>query len=252
MYESGFYWTGIGHHFIEFPSRQKNINLNSLRLRSSDGITVTVDVSYQYRVSKESVPKLFQQYGLQYELHFNEIIKNELRNIASKYKATEFYDSREFIGMQMNNITTEKIKSLNGVLEGFQLKTISLPSEYELYIRAKTATEQKIAQAKSDYSVAVTAANTRAIEAENDVKVSLLRAEGEEEGRIIGKLKEIEGYQTKTLKQTDAHEEFSTALNLTSEMLLAYLWIQNLRSGNHTRRIVNIDKPNNIWTIQKN
>lgn len=42
VYSQGLHWTGPGHDMILFPATQKNIDIRNFRVRSYDGIDVTL------------------------------------------------------------------------------------------------------------------------------------------------------------------------------------------------------------------
>lgn len=135
-------------------------------------------------------------------------------------------------------------------MAAIQVKRMELPESYEMYIKQKTIAEQQLEKARNDQRVQKTQADTRLITAINDVQVQWLHHLGVEEGRRVGKIKEIDGLYTQTTTQTRAYETFASELGFTKDELLTYLWIQNIKHGNVSRKILNIDRPKDLWVVE--
>ena len=76
--ENGLYFIGIGHSFIKFPktvqtiefSNQKTANKGPIQSRTSDGLEVTLEISFQYILQKDQIYKLYTKYGSNYNYIF--------------------------------------------------------------------------------------------------------------------------------------------------------------------------------------
>ena len=72
--ENGLYFIGIGHSFIKFPktvqtiefSNQKTANKSQIQSRTSDGLEVTLEITFQYILIKYKIYELYNKYGSNY------------------------------------------------------------------------------------------------------------------------------------------------------------------------------------------
>jgi hypothetical protein len=80
VYEPGRYVLGVGHRFLPFKRTYQSIEFSgpqnaytgsgTLQSRTFDGLSISLEISFQYRIRKEDVIELFQLFGLEYEYVF--------------------------------------------------------------------------------------------------------------------------------------------------------------------------------------
>ena len=142
-YTSGFYYIGITHSFITFPSVVQNIEFSNeptahmgpIRSRTLDGLEVQLDVSFQYRLKYDDLYKMYMTYGPKYEKIFILIAINALTDMTTKFNAYNFFYDRQSIGDTMKS---ELYKTFNiscySAIEALQLITVNLPKLFEFSI----------------------------------------------------------------------------------------------------------------------
>ena len=70
-YESGWYMIGLGHSFLTYSLTAKDIEFTHfsgatmppIKCRTSDGLTVSLEVSLQYRPQKAEIYKIYHKFG---------------------------------------------------------------------------------------------------------------------------------------------------------------------------------------------
>ena len=99
------YFIGIGHSFIKFPktvqtiefSKEKASNRASIESRTSDGLEVVLEISFQYILQPENLFKLYNKYGNEYGLVYQNVAIDILTEEATFYTAYDFFKKREQI-----------------------------------------------------------------------------------------------------------------------------------------------------------
>lgn len=118
---------------------------DAIETLSSDGLTVRLEVTVQYRLSASDASKVYRNIGLDYvEKVVRPEIRSALRDGAVSYVATDLYASRreEFVQKVRQRIETQ-FKHRGIVLEGVLLRDVELPQRVREAINEKIAAEQE-------------------------------------------------------------------------------------------------------------
>ena len=99
IYEQGRHWIGFMHEFILFPATQQTIQFytseeNAVTGRTQDGLWISLDVSFQYKLVKDAIVSLYQNFGETYNDVFWQFARDVIRDVASTYTAIEFFNNR--------------------------------------------------------------------------------------------------------------------------------------------------------------
>ena len=124
-----------------------------MQCRTKDGMQITINVSYQYKLIQEltSVIDLVKKWGEgNYKRGFTRISKNVLRTAVSTFDVSEIVFSRSDVDKKLReDLETELVKE--GVtVDNFQLLDIQFPSEYENAISDTQNEQLKIEIAKNE------------------------------------------------------------------------------------------------------
>jgi regulator of protease activity HflC (stomatin/prohibitin superfamily) len=91
---------------------------------------VNVECSFQFRVIKDEIPQLFQNFGLSY---FSSVVNSAralLKNIAPNFTTTEYYTNRTQVASSFfNALKTGLEAEINVEVVAFQLRQIVLSSQ---------------------------------------------------------------------------------------------------------------------------
>ncbi len=152
-----------GLHFIdpvvevtEFDARTQNYTMSAvttegeksgddaIRVLSSDGLEVTIDLSVLYRVNPYKTPFILQNLGADYvEKIVRPISRTAIRDNAVSYEAVSLYSTKraEFQTKIYNAISTAFTK--NGIeLQSVLVRNITLPASVKASIESKINAEQ--------------------------------------------------------------------------------------------------------------
>jgi len=165
VYEGGRHFLGLGHTFIIYPKILRTIKMSGdipttgdgendvevesaeadsesestgvrptsvLNARTSDGLQVMLDLSYQYKLmaTPEDLTQLWYDYEDQYEAAFVRISRDTLRNVASQFAAFQYFYNRSIISDAMRIALDAELSNHHANVESFQLLNIALPSKF--------------------------------------------------------------------------------------------------------------------------
>lgn len=193
-YDSGRYFTGLGHHFIKFPSTVVTIQFSdesdsdatTLHSRSKDGLEVELELSFQYQINLEDLPKLYHKFGMAYHETFVLMATDELALRATSYTGKEMIVKRTEVGNVFEGNLTLVMKAQGYVdCVNFQLRAVGLPTEYDNEIRKTEVKKQDILTATAEYNKSEIDQKTNVTKAHNDSQAILLRSNATAQGKLL-------------------------------------------------------------------
>ena len=252
--ENGLYFIGIGHSFIKFPktvqtiefSEEKTANRGPIESRTSDGLEVTLEISFQYILQPDKLYDLYNTYGPKYDNVFQNIAINILTEEATKYTAYNFFMDRGKIKDDFQyelNLRFEKNCFSN--IQFLQLRSVNLPNLFEQSIQESEVKKQDIQKAQAEQNKVKIEIDTKIKAAEYQKNVIINKAEGEAQAII----KQNEAYVDALLRtqntQTNAFKNLKDTLQLTNENLLDFMKTKIIKEYSGDNDItLNIEKPN--------
>jgi len=154
--ESGLHFIDPVVEVTEFDARTQNYTMSAvstegdktgddaIRVLSSDGLEVTIDLSVLYRVTPSKTPFILQNLGADYvEKIVRPIARTAIRDNAVSYEAVALYSTKrqEFQDKIFRTISNSFAK--NGIeLQQVLVRNISLPASVKASIESKINAEQ--------------------------------------------------------------------------------------------------------------
>lgn len=158
-YEAGYHFIGLGHDFIpydlkvstmEFSRRGKKATLPPITCRTKDGLTLHLEISFQYRVIKERIYDIYTRYGDEMQNILLRIAIDSISDTSTGFSSFEFFTMRTNISEKMQHDLDARLKTdVHCKLVFFQLRSIDLPNDYEDAIQKTEVTKQSILQAEA-------------------------------------------------------------------------------------------------------
>ena len=259
--ENGLYFIGIGHSFIKFPktvqtiefSNQKSANKGPIQSRTSDGLEVTIEISFQYILTKDRIYELYNKYGSNYNYIFQNIAIHALTEEATKYTAYNFFMDRGKIKddfqYELNNIF-EKLCYSSIVF--LQLRSVDLPSLFEESIQESEVKKQDILRAKAEQNKIMIEVDTQIKAAEFQKDVIINKAEGEAEAIYKQNKADVESLVKMQETQVNVYKNLKSTLGLNNQKLLNLMKSKLIKdyNGEDNGLILNMNLPNNVKNEQ--
>jgi regulator of protease activity HflC (stomatin/prohibitin superfamily) len=117
---------------------------DAIRVLTSDGLEVTIDLTVLYRVGAADAPKLYQQTGLDYKDKIvRPITRTKIRDNAVYYQAIELFSTRrDEFQQRIYRSIDEDFKKRGLLLEQLLVRNITLPNSVKASIESKINAEQ--------------------------------------------------------------------------------------------------------------
>src|SRR6202012_3802183 len=117
---------------------------DAIRVLSSDGLEVTIDLSILYRVSPSKAPYILQNIGQDYQ---DKIVRPEtrtaIRDNAVAYAAVDLYSTkRQEFQFKINKTISESFEKNGLIVQQILVRNISLPESVRQSIESKIQAEQ--------------------------------------------------------------------------------------------------------------
>ena len=194
LYTGGRHFIGLGHQFIIFPNTLQTVRMgsvsagegsdgetvktSSLLARTEDGLQVTLDISFQYRLTAdlEQIIKLYSDFQDNYRPAYVRIARNVLRDVASEFQAFQYFYNRTVVGAKMREVLNQALANHSAIVQAFQLLNVELPTRFSSAIEGTEVARQAIENARYQQDVARTEANTRVEEAKRQALIIALEA----------------------------------------------------------------------------
>jgi len=203
LYTGGRHFIGLGHKFIVFPNTLQTVRMgsasseeggdgetvktSSLLARTEDGLQVTLDISFQYRLTPdlEQIIKLYSDFQDNYRPAYVRIARNVLRDVASEFQAFQYFYNRTVVGAKMREVLNQALANHSAIVQAFQLLNVELPTRFSAAIEATEVARQAIENARYQQDVARTEANTRVEEAKRQALIIALEANANAESTTL-------------------------------------------------------------------
>lgn len=123
----------------------ENAGDDAIRVLTSDGLEVTIDMTVLYRVLPSEAPRIVRETGLDYQDKIiRPLTRTKIRDNAVYYEAVSLYSSKrdEFQGRIFKSIEND-FKARGLVLEQLLIRNITLPQRVKQTIEEKMQAEQE-------------------------------------------------------------------------------------------------------------
>ena len=117
---------------------------DAIRVLSSDGLEVTIDLSVLYRVSPSKAPFILQNIGINYEDKIvRPVTRTAIRDNAVNYQAVDLYSTkREEFQFKINKTITDNFAKNGLEVQQVLVRNITLPATVRASIESKINAEQ--------------------------------------------------------------------------------------------------------------
>jgi regulator of protease activity HflC (stomatin/prohibitin superfamily) len=117
---------------------------DAIRVLSSDGLEVTIDLSVLYKVDPDKAPYILQNIGEKYEDKIvRPVTRTAIRDNAVNYQAVDLYSTKRQEFQNKINLTITQSFAKNGLeVQSILIRNISLPASVKASIESKINAEQ--------------------------------------------------------------------------------------------------------------
>lgn len=252
VYANGLYFIGIGHSFIKFPrnvqtiefSKERNANRPAIESRTSDGLEVTLEISFQYILQPENLYKLYMRYGEGY----NQIIQNVAIDVltveATRYTAYNFFMDRGTIKDDFqNSLDLAFNTTCFANVQFMQLRSVDLPNLFEEAIQESEVKKQDIQKANAELNKVKIELDTLEKAAVIKKNATINLSEGEAESILKQNDAEVKSLINTQNTQTEAYSQFKNTLQISNSGLLNFIKTKLIKNYGHDQVALSLTSP---------
>lgn len=248
-YTAGRYLLGLGHHFVKFPATVQTIQFSAegdsagpqVRSRTSDGLEVNLEVSFQYQFNASSIFSLYNKFGTEYLPIFVNIGIDLITTLATSYNASAFFNDRNTISAEME----AELENTFGVqcfaaVPFFQLRSVSLPALFEEAIQETEVKKQDINTAAAEKQNMEVQMMTQVLQAQQQALSIGLQANATAQSTILNVEAYVQQFALSQELQAHSFVPLYQKLGNNESVLLEYLRYRALRDHPEHLSIVSI------------
>mmetsp|Transcript_100130 Transcript_100130/g.254677 ORF Transcript_100130/g.254677 Transcript_100130/m.254677 type:complete len:317 (-) Transcript_100130:80-1030(-) len=252
-YTAGRFYLGLGHGFIKFPSTVQTIQFSGdkdslgplLRSRTSDGLEVELEVSFQYQLNVTDIHSLYQSFGEKYEAVFVTIAMDLVTTLATRYNATSFFNDRMAISLDMEDELKDAFTMLAHVnVPFFQLRSVELPAPFEKAIQETEIKKQDIQTAMAERENQEVVMATKVLQAQQKALEIALQANATGQETLLQAEAYVKQFELNQRLQAKSFQPiFNEYLEKKEDVFMDYLQVRTLRNHPAAQSVVNVGAP---------
>eukprot|EP00440_Ansanella_granifera_P073146 gb/GFBE01079373.1/.p1 GENE.gb/GFBE01079373.1/~~gb/GFBE01079373.1/.p1 ORF type:complete len:309 (+),score=85.86 gb/GFBE01079373.1/:1-927(+) len=237
-FSAGLYFLGVGHSFIKFPSTVQTIQFSfegdsagpPLRSRTSDGLEVALEISFQYQLNVTTLYDLYRKFGEDYEPIYVNMAMDLLTTSATKYNATGFFNDRQTIALGME----DELKGHFGQeafaeVPFFQLRSVSLPAPFEHAIQDTEVQKQDIQTATAEKGNQEVQMQTKVLQAQQQAQAIALAANASAQSVLLNAEAYVQQFKLSQELQAESFKLLYDKLGHNETLLLEYMRVRAMR-----------------------
>ncbi|KAL1512042.1 hypothetical protein AB1Y20_005316 [Prymnesium parvum] len=233
---AGLYFLGFGHWFIRFPRVIQTIEFNNFRgtllhTRTSDGLPLTLGLSFQYRYIPEKLHTLYLTYKGEHQTVYVNTATAVIANVACNYSAYTFFNDKQGIARDMQ-ITLARIfrEQLYANIEALQINQVDLPNSFQDAILESISTKQNITRSKRYMDNMQVTFQTQRMIAEQVKNQTVILARGQANQKREQALANARMVEQTVLAEMTSYGNVTAMLELGTKEGLDYLWWDSLQT----------------------
>jgi len=252
VYAPGRYFVGLGHGFLSFPTSVQE-SQQDITCRSLDGMTITLTFSYQWQLNNDitSIFNLWSKFSddmTSYQTAFDKVASETVRNVAAQYSSIQFFFNRSEITTTMGSQMGSALDTLGATVPSFQLLNFELPQAFSDALTSTQNVRSMVTRVLTQQQQAAIQASQSVATAQQDASIVIVNAQAQAQSYLLQKQAE----RNATLLTFDAARQsygnLKALLNLSSDELLAIIWLDALEAGN-AAQVVGVPAPTELYAM---
>jgi regulator of protease activity HflC (stomatin/prohibitin superfamily) len=238
IYVSGRYLIGPTKSFIVYPANLVTIEFSdsrkatneALKTRTGEGLSISLHVSFQYKIMKEKIPDLYNLANINYQGTYIRIARDTILKIAGKYNATSYWTERLKIQLDMKDNLSKELQSAFASCEGLQILKCELPKQYEDSIVSTQVEVQKSSMRKFEQTAELIRQNISVLRSEAEQKIRVTKAEGDAEAYRIKQFAEARANNNTINAESEVYKLVAQRIGFNETELPRYVFLSALGS----------------------
>lgn len=221
VFEIGAYFWGPDYTVTKFPKSVITMELNGVSVwtkasSESAGTTVTIDVSFQYKIIPEKLPDLYAKTGLNFVPLVRNLALEKVKNGAVEFSSDQYLEQRRNVESRFRELVEEALNEHFMLIVGFQLREINFPDQFRFHrLNAAIQIERNSAETYRLQTTVTRGETGRLVTVLRNTKDYIVR-DGQAQATLIAA--NAKHYSTRLYEnlRTDAIRDFCDALGITA------------------------------------
>jgi len=228
--KAGLFFLGPGHWFIKYPSTIQTIEFvaeenDRLQTRTSDGLPVSLSLSFQYRYDESKLRELYLRFKTKELPVYENTAKAVIANVATNFSAYTFFNDKQGIAVEMESHVRETFgRELFARIVAFQITRVELPRQFQDAILQSIEAKQNITSSQRYKENMEVTFNTQILVANQTKLQTIALARGYADRRA----QQAEAVATVTeqsvYSEMYAYGNLSQTVSLDVNDTLTYMW----------------------------
>ncbi|CAE7185784.1 unnamed protein product [Symbiodinium pilosum] len=229
--QAGLHFVGLGSYLLLFPATSKycyfrnfdgsfqpgedDVYERPLTVRTSDGLKVTLELEFVFRLQMNNLRALYMLVGSQsYQNTLVHIASGTIAEHATNFSAQAFYGDRGGVASAFQEaLTTELAKRLYVSVMSLQLQPAHFPSAYAAAIVETQEMKQDIQVAEQENKTKVIRKQTELFRARQLANQIIIKAEGDAQQTLVSNQADVAQFK---YRQEVLAEGYARALQFFS------------------------------------
>jgi len=257
VYTAGRYCLGFMYKFIRYPTTLRTIEWSNdadadgppMIAQTSGGQTVTLEISFQYRLIVSELLNLYSNYAMTYHTAFVTVAQTEIRTLITKYDSTDyFFSQRESIALAMHAALNTRLRDYYAVVEFFQLRNIDIRASTEQQILSKLTKAQEVKTALALQDGVSIRAVTQVIQSNYSNQALVAVAKAKTEAAYVTNKAYADSIVVGINASATAYRVLKEKLNFTNANLIRYLYLEAIQTLDTTSKLA-VGTPSALFTF---
>ena len=250
IYEAGRHYVNVGNYFVKFPKTSQILEVDGMEARTSDGLALVVDISFNYRIVQdvETLLRIYERYGAdqeEYSKILRKMASNIVRDACSMFESYAFFQNRDGIVQSINAVFKTDLEPMGFIIDSFQLLDFNFPPEFTASIEETQVAYQEITKVLYEGQAATVEAETLMAVAEKECEGILLNAKGTANATLSEKKQAADALKESLATEADAYLQLMQKLGIDAEQLVSWLWT-NAMSQTNAQKVTVVPQPSNV------
>ncbi|WP_104686481.1 SPFH domain-containing protein [Helicobacter felis] len=162
---------------------------DAINVMDSRGLTVSIELTVQYRLNSQTTPQTIATYGLSWEQKIiNPVVRDVVRSVVGRYPAEDLPIKRNEIAALINTDINKEVSKLPNApveLSSIQLREIVLPQKIKEQIEKVQIARQESERVKYEVEKAKQEAQKLAALAKGEADANRIKAQGVADAIVI-------------------------------------------------------------------
>lgn len=221
------------HSLITYPGTLQNIVFSTadtphdeLHARTSDGLQVVLEVTFQYEVIRNELHELFEDFGEDgYEAVYFDVASHLITQGATSYSAYEFFNSKESIASALQvSLNDHFSEYLHAYVVSVQIQSCHLPDEFNQAILDTMTQRQNITNTAKFLDQQKVTLETNILVAHKQANATIAIARGQA-AQLYLQAEAASSVATQNgLAEASSYHRVKKELGFTNDELLRYIW----------------------------